>query len=204
MRIRISIACAAAAFSLACGKGGPMAPTGPQTHAPVWALSGQSNAVGLKGSLEAYATIVGAAQGSVQISAWAPGAPLWAALEASLRAGPDDAFIWYQGENNRYDVAAYPAWLDDVIARVQTVQPQRRIVICGLGGMDGYEDFRAMQRQYAATRGYLFVPSDDLPRTQAGDYDTPSGGIWQGGDYNPHLTVDGYKMMAQRVATALR
>lgn len=187
----------------ACSKGSPLAPTVAQ-HQPVWALSGQSNAIGVKGALEAYATIVGAEQGSQPISAWAPGTPLWSALADSLRAGPVDAFIWYQGENNRYDVDTYPASLDDLLARVRAVQNPSRIVICGLGGMAGYEEFRVMQRVYAGSRGLIFVPSEDLPRTQAGDYDIPSGGLWPGGDYNPHLTVEGYKRMAERIATALR
>ena len=189
----------------ACGgKGSPLAPGVATAAVPVWVLSGQSNAVGVKGALESYATIVGAEEGSAGISAWAPGTPLWSALEASLRAGPVDAFIWWQGENDRYNVDSYPASLDNLIARVTTTQHPTRIVLCGLGGMAGYEDFRAMQRQYATSRGLLFVPSEDLPRTQAGDYDTPSGGIWPGGDYNPHLTVEGYKVMASRINAVLR
>ena len=57
---------------------------------------------------------------------------------------------------------------------------------------------------YALEHGLIFVPAEDLPRTQPGDFDVPSGGLWPGGDYNPHLTVEGYRIMAQRVAEALR
>ena len=121
-----------------------------------------------------------------------------------VRGRQADAFIWWQGENNRYDVETYPASLDDLLARVRAIQNPRRIVICGVGGMAGYEDFRAMQRGYALEHGLIFVPAEDLPRTQPGDFDVPSGGLWPGGDYNPHLTVEGYRIMAQRVAEALR
>jgi len=194
-----------AALSSACA-GSPLAASA-RPLPQVWALSGQSNVIGLKPALEPYATIIGAAEGSQPISAWGPNTPLWTQLEAtllSLRGRQADAFIWWQGENNRYDVETYPASLDDLLARVRAIQNPRRIVICGVGGMAGYEDFRAMQRGYALEHGLIFVPAEDLPRTQPGDFDVPSGGLWPGGDYNPHLTVEGYRIMAQRVAEALR
>lgn len=178
-----------------------------------WVLSGQSNAVALEHYLRPYATIRAVAEGSMPIEAWALGTSLWTALEAQLHAGPVDAFVWWQGENNTDDPDAYPSKLDDLIRRVQAVLGRQRVllvVIIGvtaagpLGGLEGWDAFRAMQATYAAARGFSYVRCDDIdPKPVIGSYDPPSGGLWPGPASSPHLTSAGYVQVAARVAAAL-
>ena len=178
-----------------------------------WVLSGQSNAVGLAPYVGPYATIRSVSQGSVGIAAWDAGQPLWVALEAALRAGPVDAFLWWQGENNTDDPDGYPTKLDDLMRRVQAVVGRQKLltaVIIGvsaagpLGGLEGWDTFRAMQATYAAARGFYYVRCDDIdPKPVIGSYDPPSGGTWAGPTSSPHLTSAGYVQVASRVATVL-
>lgn len=173
---------------------------------PVWGLSGQSNAVGLKPPLTAFATITGAQQNSQPIQAWDSGQPLWTALETSLRSQPISAFIWWQGEANTDDVAGYPARLDNLLARVRAITGSVPVILCGVNAAPGFDPFRTMQQQYAASHtGIIYAPSNDLPRPVGGDWDVPTQQILPPGiTDSPHLTEEGYRLMAARIAARLK
>jgi hypothetical protein len=182
----------------------PLSPTQAKTPpppAPI-ALSGQSNAVGLKGFLEAYGPVVGVQQNSTPIRAWAVDGPLWPALAASLPGA--SAFVWWQGEADLTRIDSYPAALDDLLARVRAITGPIPIVICGVNSHSGQDAFRAMQQTYATSHRYAFVRSDDLPQSQPGELDIPTGEI-PPYDFTEsyHLSAEGYRQMAARVEVAL-
>lgn len=180
-------------FAAGCGAA-PTAPTPPGAPGPI-AFAGQSNANLMFDTLTAaYApgVVLGAAArnpGS-RIQEWALGAHYWPLLTPSLHQ-PLRAFVWWQGESDRAEVAEYPARLAAFLAsvRAEAGDPQLFVVLCRVVDDPVFAGIRAVQEAY--------VRSD--PRSVL----VSSDGLELEGPGSAHLSPVGYRAMAARVLVAL-
>jgi hypothetical protein len=165
--------------------------TRPDDGKPTWALSGQSNAENLAKFLTPYAHVVGFSKTSTAIDEWAPGRPMWMRLAPTL-GGAAAAFIWWQGESNNNDPpGSYRAKLADLAARVRAAshRPDLLFVVIRVGPNyrpPGCNIWDEQQAFVAHDPHAVLVPSDDLEFV----------------DFI-HMTDNGYRQMAARIAQTL-
>jgi len=142
--------------------------------------------------------LTGYAKGSQIIVNWHADQPCWTKLAAAIAAaGSIDVFLWHQGESDADSpslVAAYPANLADLIARVRALTwAALPVIVIGVGPYVGagtdYAGIRSAQQAVAATvPGVTYVSTLDLPFADGGE----------------HLTAAGYRALGQRIAAVLR
>lgn len=164
--------------------------------APLWILSGQSNAREVKPYLDvaasaAGATVIGWAEGGDTISVWAPTgvgygwiAPMFGLLGVS-------AFIWWQGETDALQglLGTYAASLADLIARVRTAagNPHLPVIIVEGGHVSDETTLYAIQAAYVASDPYArLVDTADQPDNGGG-----------------HFFPAGYQVIVSRIVAAL-
>lgn len=163
-------------------------------------LAGQSNALFVRPYLEAAYTagrIDGFAQDGSRIAEWHPQSAYWKRLAPTLHQ-PMRAFVWWQGESDYREPAAYLAALRAFIDRVrrEANDPNLQIVLCRVvdDPTPGWSEIRQAQETVAATDPrVVLVSSDDLPKEHPD---------WARG--SAHLSPAGYRQMAQRVIDAMR
>lgn len=138
--------------------------------------------------------LTGGGHGGEPISYWDVGQPGWTALAANIAASGTDAqfFIWYQGESDASPLnTAYAANLAALIARVRalTNNPTLPALIVQLEdqpGVAGWPEIQAAQYAYVTSDDHAFL-------IQTIGFPVQAGSV-------PHLTGDGYDMVARACA----
>lgn len=193
----VAAAVATAIIATACSSGTPNAPSTAQPPAPAaaaatLALSGQSNAEFLAPFLAATypGSVVGDWESGLPIAFWQTTDRMWPPLAAALHQ-PLRAFVWYQGESDYREPAAYGTALAELLGRVRAEahDPQLLLVVVRIAPEPAFAGVRAAQEAFVAGDAHaLLVSTDDLP--------------FRPGEV--HLTDDGYRTLAARLIAALR
>lgn len=186
-----------ALLAAACG-GSSTAPTVPPpvVHVLPVALAGQSNALFIGPYLTQAAApgaVVGFAQDGSAIAQWAPGSAFWLALAPTLRQ-PLRAFVWWQGESDRLTPERYQGDVAAFVARVRVEagDPRLLVLICRVVDDPAFVGIRAAQAAYVATDARAVLVSSDGLAKEFGE-----------GVGSAHLSPEGYRLMAQRILTAI-
>lgn len=155
---------------------------------PAVLLGGQSNAVYLEPVLasERVATV---ARSSTGIGAWHADGDMWPPTAAVLKKGSVRAVVWWQGSSDRF-FAGYLGELQALIQRMRAAAGSSTLPVIIVRVLDKPENRLVRRAQ------------DALVATDANATLISTDGLGLG--ESDHLTPSGYRVIANRIRSALR
>lgn len=147
--------------------------------------------------------LTGWAKVGESIHNWAAGAEGWQHLEHAISTSGQGArwFLWFQGEADavgKCTKAAYAADLEDLIMRVRRAarNPAMNVLIVGLAD--------APSRQIAAQYGEIRTAQQEVAARDRHAFYVSAEGLPTAVDQPYHLTHEGYRVLAMRIAAMVR